>query len=129
MMNAHVFKQPATLPRLFSWAAQVCGIVLFVGWVVLLVGEQIRTHFDMPAAHAFLQGSAMVGVFVGYLLSRKYAVPGSILALVGTGCFFAISYLTTGVWPELSALWFAVPAVLTLAAWELTQNLRRKHAA
>jgi hypothetical protein len=87
MMNAHVFKQPATLPRLFSWAAQVCGIVLFVGWVVLLVGEQIRTHFDMPAAHAFLQGSAMVGVFVGYLLSRKYAVPGEHFGPGGDGLF------------------------------------------
>lgn len=128
-MNAHVFKQPATLPRLFSWAAQVSGVVLFVGWVVLVVGEQFRTQFDFPVAKSFLQAAAIIGVFVGYLLSRKYAVPGSILALVGTGCFFAISYLTTGVWPQLSALWFGVPAVLTLAAWELTQKLRRKHAA
>jgi hypothetical protein len=124
-MNARLVREPVSLPRLLSWAAKVCGVVLFVSWVGFVVSELFINHFEMPDIEAFYQAGALVVVFGGYLLSRKHALAGSLIAIVGTLCFFAIAFATSGVVPQLGAAWFAVPAVLTLAAWGY--NRRRRH--
>lgn len=113
------------MPRLLVWMAQICGVVLFVGWVSLVVGELFNTRFVMPDVEAFYQAAALAAVFVGYLLSRKHALIGSFVAIAGTVCFFAIAFATSGVMPQIYAAWFAVPAVLTLVAWGY--NRRRRH--
>jgi hypothetical protein len=124
-MNARLMREPVSMPRLLVWTAQICGVVLFVGWVSLIVDELFRTHFVMPDVEAFYQAGALAAVFGGYLVSRKHALAGSFIAIVATVCFFAIAFATSGVMPQIDAVWFAVPAVLTLLAWGY--NRRRRH--
>lgn len=124
-MNARLMWESVSLPRLLVWIAQVCGLVLFVGWVGLVIQELYKTRFVVPDMDAFYQAGALAVVFGGYLLSRTRALAGSALALAGIVGFFAIAFATSGVLPELNAAWFAVPAVLTLAAW--AYNRRRRH--
>lgn len=124
-MNARLLREPVSLPRLLVWIAKVCGVVLFVGWVGLVIEELYKTRFVVPDVEAFYQAGALAVVFGGYLLSRTRALAGSALALTGLVGFFAIAFVTSGVLPELNAAWFAVPAVLTLAAW--AYNRRRRH--
>lgn len=124
-MNASLVREPVSIPRLLVWIAQVCGFILFVGWVGLVAEEFYRTRFVMPDVEAFYQAGSLALVFGGYLLSRKHALAGSFVAIAATVCFFAIAFATSGVLPQIDAIWFAVPAVLTLSAWGY--NRRRRH--
>ena len=126
-MNARLLRQPTSVPRLLSWGAQICGVVLFVGWLGFVASEFFKNQFEMPDKEAFYQGAALLAVFGGYLLSRRHALAGSVVALVATAVYFAIAFVTSGIWPQVEALWFAVPAVLTLLAWELNRYRRSKH--
>lgn len=120
-----LMRESVSVPRLLVWVAQICGVVLFAGWVGLVIGEFVKNRFELPDAAAFYQAGALALVFGGYLVSRKRAVVGSTLAIIGTIAFFLTAFMTSGVMPEINAAWFAVPAVLTLAAW--TYNRRRRH--
>ena len=124
-MNASVAKSRLVVPRLLSRAAQVCALALFVGWLALVVGELINSHFQWPSPHAFYQAAALALVFGGYMLSYRHALAGSLAAIVGTVAFFVISFATSGVMPSVHALWFAIPAVLTLAAWAYIRRYPR----
>ena len=124
-MNAMLVRQPVSLPRFLVWMARICGVVLFVGWMSLVVEELFKTGFELPSINAFYQAAAFAAVFGGYLLSRKHALTGSAVAIAGTACFFVIAFVTSGVVPQINAAWFAVPAVLTIAAWIF--NRRRRH--
>ena len=124
-MNAMLVREPVSLPRFLVWMARICGVVLFVGWVSFVVEELSKNHFVMPDIEEFYQAGAFALVFGGYLLSRKHALTGSAVAIAGTACFFVIAFVTSGVVPQINAVWFAVPAVLTIAAWVF--NRRRRH--
>lgn len=126
-MNALLLRHPTSVPRLLSWGAKICGVVLFVGWLGFVVSEIFRDGYEMPDKEAFYQGAALLAVFGGYLLCLRHALAGSIVALVATALFFVIAFVTTDVWPQVEAVWFAVPAVLTLLAWELNRYRRGKH--
>lgn len=128
-MRALWIKNTRSIPRVLSWGAKICGAMLFVGWVFLVFNELFKNRFEMPRIEAFYQAGALAVVFVGYLISRKHAVVGSAVAIAGTACFFAIAFATSGVAPQLNAVWFALPPVLTLAAWAATRVRRRRPAA
>ena len=127
-MNATWVRNPLPTARLLSWGAKVCGVMLFVGWVVFVINELAKNHFVLPGAQEFYQAGVLAVVFVGYLVTRRHALVGSALAIGGTICYFAVVFMTSGMLPELNAAWFAAPAVLTLAAWTVNRLRRRQSA-
>ncbi len=124
-MNARLLREPTSVPRLLSYGAQICGVVLFVGWLAFVIGELIQSRFAMPDVGSFYQAAALLTVFAGYLVSRWHAIGGSLLAIGGTIGFFAVAFATSGVLPPMNALWFVAPAVLTLMAWNATRHYRK----
>lgn len=118
-------KTVLTSPRLLSWGAKICGVILFSVWLVLVLAEFFGNHFQLPNWGMVLQGIALMVVFGAYLLSAKRPLTGSLLAVLALIGFFVTTFVGTGAWPPMAALWFAMPAVLTLAAWIFSRARRR----
>ena len=127
-MYARLFAKPLSPLRVLSWIAQVCGAILFVGWISFVATEQFGNHFKMPDVKAVFQAVAIALIFGAYVYSRKHLLVGSLLGILATGCFIVVARATTGVWPPLGAALFAVPGLLTLGLWFYAgrRQLRRR---
>ncbi|TWU28130.1 hypothetical protein [Bythopirellula polymerisocia] len=120
-MNTKLQNQQVSTTQLLRWGAEVSGVILFVGWLGFVCGELVKTN-EMPAKEAFYGAAALVLIFAGYALLWRHALTGSVLVFLGTVGFFAIGWITTGILPGLDALWFAIPGVLALLAWNFDRR-------
>jgi hypothetical protein len=114
-MYAFIPKNSASSSELFRWFARASSIVLFVGWVLLLVQELMRDN--RVTTHEAMQGAVLTLVFLGYAVAWRKELAGALIALVGTAMFFVTCVASYGNLPGLAAVWFAVPSLLYILAW------------
>jgi hypothetical protein len=122
-MYASIPQNPASSSELFRWFARASSIVLFVGWVLLLVQELMRdSRVTMEEA---IQGTVLAVVFVGYAIGWRKELAGALIALFGTVVFFVVCVVGFGKLPGLAIAWFAFPSVLYILAWYTRGKYRR----
>ena len=114
-MYACLPQKSASSTELFRWFARASSVVLFVGWILLLVQELIRD--SRVTTDEALQGAALALVFIGYAIGWRKELVGALIALFGTAMFFVICVASYGNLPGLAAVWFAVPSFLYILAW------------
>jgi hypothetical protein len=91
-MYACLPEKRASSTELFRWFAQVSSIVLFVGWILLLVQELMRdTRVTTDEA---IQGAVIAIIFVGYAVGWRNELAGALVALFGTIVFFTVCTVT-----------------------------------
>ena len=114
-MYACLPQKSASSTELFRWFARASSIVLFVGWILLLVQELM--HDSRVTTDEAIQGAILAVVFVGYAIAWRKELAGALIALFGTVMFFIACVASFGNLPGLAALWFVVPSVLYFLAW------------
>lgn len=114
-MYGFIPKNSASSSELFRWFARASSIVLFVGWVLLLVQELMRDN--RVTTQEAMQGAVLTLVFLGYAVAWRKELAGALIALFGTAMFFVICVASYGNLPGLAAVWFAVPSFLYILAW------------
>lgn len=119
-MYACLPQKSASSTELFRWFARASSIVLFVGWIVLLVQELMRD--SRVTTDEAIQGAALALVFVGYAIGWRKELAGALIAIFGTVMFFTICVVGYGRFPGLAAAWFALPSVLYVLAWYTQRN-------
>jgi hypothetical protein len=87
-------------------------------WFALVIVEFVRSGAELPTAPAYYQAAALALVFAGYVMGWHKEFAGGALAIIGTAAFFAVNVLTFGALPLFGAVWFALPGVLYLLAWQ-----------
>jgi hypothetical protein len=107
---------------MFRWCARAGGAIVVIAWLALVILEMARPDVGMPAIAAYYQAAALALVFVGYALGWRKELVGGLLAMIGTGAFFAVHLLTIGERPWFGAIWFAAPGVLYVLAWIYDQQ-------
>ncbi len=121
-MNTKFLKQSLSISQSLRWGAEASGILLVVGWVAFVCAELVRTQFEIPARGSFYQAAALLVVFTGYAFLWRHLLVGSALAIIGTGIYFAINWMTFGLLPGWDAVLFAIPGVLALLAWSVDRR-------
>lgn len=101
--------------ELFRWLARASSIVLFVGWILLLVQELMRD--SRVTTDEAIQGASLAIVFVGYAIGWRKELAGALIAIFGTITFFTVCVVAYDSLPGLAAAWFALPSVLYVLAW------------
>jgi hypothetical protein len=114
-MYACLPQKSASSTELFRWFARASSIVLFVGWILLLVQELMRD--SRVTTSEAIQGAALALVFVGYAIGWRKELAGALIAIFGTVMFFTVCGVGYGRLPGLAAAWFALPSVLYFLAW------------
>ena len=123
-MYACLPQKSATSTELFRWFARASSVVLFVGWILLLVQELMRD--SRVTTDEAIQGAALALVFVGYAIGWRKELVGALIALFGTAMFFTTCVASYGTLPGLAAVWFAVPSLLYILAWYTGKKYSRR---
>jgi len=114
-MYACLPQKSASSTELFRWFGRASSIVLFVGWILLLVQELMRD--SRVTTDEAIQGAVLAVVFVGYAIGWRKELAGALIAIFGTVLFFTVCGVAFGRLPGLAAAWFALPSVLYFLAW------------
>ena len=114
-MYACLPQKSASNTELFRWFARASSIVLFVGWIFLLVQELMRD--TRVTTHEAIQAVVLALIFVGYAVGWRNELAGALVALFGTIVFYTVCTVTFGQLPSLAIAWFALPSVLYVLAW------------
>ena len=122
-MYASIPKNPASSSELFRWFARASSIVLFVGWVLLLVQELTRDN--RVTTQEAMQGAVLTLVFLGYAVAWRKELVGALIAVFGTAMFFVTCVASYGYLPGLATVWFAVPSLLYILAWYTDKKYSR----
>lgn len=114
-MYACLPEKRASSTELFRWFARASSIVLFVGWILLLVQELMRD--TRVTTHEAIQGAVLALIFVGNAVGWRNELVGAFVALFGTTIFLTVCMVTFGQLPSFAVAWFALPSLLYVLAW------------
>lgn len=104
--------------QLFRTLGRASAIILFASWAGLVIAEIVQRKFGEPPLDVFFQAAALAVVFAGYAVGWRHELAGGLMAVLGTIAFFIVQVVAlTGPTGVSAAVWFALPGVLYLLAW------------
>jgi len=127
----YAFSHKSYLPvgYLLRSLAAISGAVIVINWLVLFVLEARMWGELLPYYKPSLsQAMALAVVFASYVVGWRYELFGAVLAAVGVALFFLVGFLSTGAYPQVEAIYLAVPGMLYLLAW-ISGDRRIHHEA
>jgi hypothetical protein len=113
--SAHFHDLP--LAQMFRRAAHFCAILLFGGWLGLIIAEFLQRRVGDPPLTSYYQAAVLAVVFAGYLIGARHEFAGGMLTVLATVTFFVVHIVSLGITPAAAIAWFAAPGVFYLLAW------------
>ena len=100
----------------FRWIARSLGLLVFGGFVLLVIAELAHPHSSQPSTLLEWTGIVLLtSTCTGLLLAWRWELPGAVISLASLGAFTLL--MRMGRYGVIVAL--AIPGILYIADWLL----------